>query len=29
MEKSAIKKGKLSEQKLVELYGSDTQKNLI
>ena len=26
MEKSAIKKGKLSEQKLVELYGSDTQK---
>ena len=26
MEKSTIKKGKLSEQKLVELYGSDTQK---
>ena len=26
MEKSTIKKGKLSEQKLVELFGSDAQK---
>ena len=28
MEKPTIKKGKLTEKKLIELYGSEAQKNL-